>query len=98
MSEKYNRARKELEETGTTKMKVFGQSMTPIIKSGTLLTFETFDDYEVGDIVFCRIGQRFIDAHKITKKDGDRYMISNNHGWDNGWTRTIFGKVVKIGK
>jgi hypothetical protein len=38
MSEKYNRARKELEETGTTTMKVFGQSMTPIIKSGTLLT------------------------------------------------------------
>jgi hypothetical protein len=23
------------------------------------------------------------------------YLISNNHGWDNGWTRTIFGRVVK---
>ena len=88
---------KQLEETGTTSMKVHGQSMTPIIKSGTLLTFEKFDEYEVGDIVFCKCSGRFIDAHKITKKDNGRYLISNNHGWDNGWTRTIYGKVVKIG-
>ena len=38
---------------------------------------------------------RYIDAHKITKKDGDKYLISNNKGHDNGWTRAVYGKVVK---
>lgn len=22
-------------------------------------------------------------------------MISNNHGFDNGWTKTIFGKAIQ---
>ena len=98
MSSKYDRVQRELEETGTSKMKVFGNSMTPIIKSGTMLTFQKFDEYEIGDIVFCKVKGRIIDAHKITKKDLQKgYMISNNHGWDNGWTKRIFGKVIKIG-
>lgn len=96
---KYERVKKELEEGKESKMKVFGNSMTPIIKSGTLLTFKKCDNYEIGDIVFCKCRGRFIDSHKITKKNDKRgYMISNNHGWENGWTRTIFGKVIKIGK
>ena len=96
MSEKYNRVKKDLEEKGTAKMKVFGHSMTPIIKSGTLLTFQKADKYEVGDIVFCKVKGRYIDPHKITKENNGRYLISNNHGWDNGWTRTIYGKVIEI--
>lgn len=99
MSSKYDRVQKELEEDGISKMKVFGNSMTPIIKSGTLLTFKKCDDYEVGDIVFCKVKGRLIDSHKITKKSDQKgYLISNNHGWDNGWTKKIFGKVIKIGK
>lgn len=71
--------------------------MRPIIESGSVLTFTTSEDYEVGDIVFAKVGGRFIDAHKITKKAADgRFMISNNHGWDNGWTRTIYGRVTKV--
>ena len=77
-------------------MKVFGNSMTPIIKSGSLLTFEKADEYEIGDIVLCKVKGRWIDAHKITKKSNKGYLISNNHGWDNGWTRRIFGRVVDI--
>lgn len=97
MSTKYDRVKQELEENGTSKMKVFGQSMLPIIKSGALLTFEKSSCYEVGDIVFCRVKGRIIDAHKITKINKQKgYMISNNHGWDNGWTKTIYGKVVQI--
>jgi len=99
MTSKYDRVQKELEKNGTSKMKVFGNSMTPIIKSGTLLTFKKCDDYKVGDIVFCKVKGRLIDAHKITKKSDQKgYLISNNHGWDNGWTKKIFGKVIKIGK
>ena len=97
MSGKYERVLAELQEGKESKMKVCGNSMTPIIKSGTMLTFKAFDEYEIGDIVFCKVKGRWIDAHKVTKKSSRGYLISNNHGWDNGWTKRIFGKVIQIG-
>jgi hypothetical protein len=98
LNPKYQRAMDELKRTGVTTMRVFGNSMTPIISSGTELVFITSDDYGVGDIVFCRVRGRIIDAHKITAKNPKRgWLISNNHGHDNGWTKTIFGKVITIG-
>lgn len=97
MNPKYEHAKKDLEENGVTEMKVFGNSMTPIIKSGSLLTFKKCEDYDVGDIVFCKVRGRIIDSHKITAKSLKRgYLISNNHGYDNGWTKRIFGKVTSI--
>lgn len=93
---KYHRLRQVLESEGVGKMKCFGQSMLPILKSGSLLTFRKQTDYEIGDIVFCKVKGRFIDAHKIVKVHPDRgYLIANNHGHENGWTRTIFGRAVK---
>lgn len=86
----------ELETTGRTQAKAFGQSMKPILESGSLLTFQTQSQYEIGDIVFCKVKGRYIDAHKITKIDSQgRYLISNNHGFDNGWTTQIFGKIIQ---
>ena len=95
---KYTKAIKELAQNGMTVMRVFGNSMTPIIKSGSTLTFKRIDTgYEIGDVVFAKVSGRFIDAHLITAKNDKRgYLISNNHGHDNGWTHRIFGKVVKI--
>lgn len=97
---KYQRAIEDLKTKGEATFKAFGSSMVPILQSGSLLTFRPFPEYEIGDIVFCKVRGRYIDAHKITKKDkmgnAYRYMISNNHGWDNGWTRQIYGKVVRI--
>jgi hypothetical protein len=26
---------------------------------------------------------------------GKGFLIANNHGFENGWTKTIFGKVVR---
>jgi SOS-response transcriptional repressor LexA len=96
---KYERLKGELEKEGTGKMKCFGSSMTPIIKSGSLLTFTKKDSYEIGDIVFCKVKGRYIDAHKITKKDADKgYMIANNKGHENGWTKMIYGHVTHIEK
>ena len=93
---KYNRLKQELEESGRGSMKAFGNPMLPIIKSGSTLTFEKRESYEIGDIVFCKVKGRFIDAHKITKEDPNKgFMIANNHGFENGWTKTIFGKVVQ---
>jgi hypothetical protein len=91
---KYHRCKEELENTGKSKMTVFGQSMMPIIKSGSTLTFQKFDEYEIGDIVFCKVRGRFIDAHKIVSKGVKGFQIANNHGFINGWTHTIFGKVI----
>lgn len=94
---KYERLKKELSEVGTGKMKVFGQSMKPKIESGSLLTFKKEKEYEVGDIVFTKVRGKFIDAHLITKIDSNKgYLIANNHGWENGWTKTIYGKVINI--
>lgn len=94
---KYTKAIKELDDCGITVMRVFGNSMTPIISSGSTLTFQKFDNYDIGDVVFCRVRSRYVDAHLITAKNKERgYLISNNHGHDNGWTHRIYGKVVNI--
>lgn len=92
---KYERLKNELATAGRGKMKAFGSSMLPILKSGSQLTFEKATEYKIGDIVFCKVKGRYIDAHKIIKSDPHKgYLIANNHGFENGWTRTIFGKVV----
>jgi hypothetical protein len=95
MMNKYERLLNELNTVGTGKMKVFGQSMMPIIRSGSLLTFKKQSDYSIGDICFCKVKSRIIDAHKITAKDLTKgFLISNNKGLDNGWTHTVYGKVI----
>jgi phage repressor protein C with HTH and peptisase S24 domain len=76
-------------------MKAFGSSMVPLIESGSLLSFETRETYQVGDIVFCRVRGRWIDAHKIVASDARRgFLIANNRGHENGWTHQVFAKVV----
>lgn len=92
---KYERLKQELESAGTGKMKCFGNSMLPILKSGSLVTFNKADSYDIGDIVFCKVKGRYIDAHKIIKKDARKgFLIANNHGYENGWTKVVYGKVV----
>ncbi|PBQ34557.1 hypothetical protein CNR22_23185 [Sphingobacteriaceae bacterium] len=92
---KYERLKQELQSSGTGKMKCFGNSMLPILKSGSLLTFKKEENYKIKDIVFCKVKGRFIDAHKIIKTDAAKgFLIANNHGYENGWTRVIFGKAV----
>ena len=92
---KYEILKTQLSLNGTGTMKCFGSSMTPIIQSGSILTFVKQEKYEIGDIVFCKVKGRYIDAHKITKINQDgKYMISNNHGFDNGWTKNIYAKAI----
>ena len=92
---KYERLKSELETTGKGRMKAFGSSMMPVLKSGSNLTFEKAAEYKIGDIVFCKVKGRYIDAHKIIKTDAHKgFLIANNHGFENGWTRTVYGKVV----
>ena len=77
-------------------MKCFGNSMLPILTNPSLNTYKAQTTYAVGDIVFCKVKGRFIDAHLVTKIGPDgRYMIANNKGWENGWTNTIYGRRHK---
>ena len=105
MTTKYHfmRLANELLMTGKGQMKVFGSSMMPLIRSGSLLSFQRRDSYQKGDIVHCLVKGRYF-VHKITKvrsRKNDQadtkyyYLISNNNGHDNGWTSKIFGKVVR---
>lgn len=91
---KYEYLKESLAKTGSGTMKCFGNSMLPKLSNPSLCAYVVQDKYEIGDIVFCKVRGRYIDAHLITKIDADRYMIANNHGWENGWTKIIYGKVI----
>jgi SOS-response transcriptional repressor LexA len=93
---KYEQLEFWLNRSGTGKMTCYGDSMVPILYSGCELTFVKQEDYEVGDIVFCLVNNHWVDAHKIIEKDDTKgYLISGNNGHIDGWTHTIFGRVVK---
>ncbi len=74
-----------------------GNSMTPRIESGQLCTVEPVDitDLKKDDIVLCRVsGSDYL--HLVKALQGDRVQIGNNKGRINGWTRTVYGRLVKV--
>lgn len=97
--ERYTRLLESLNTTGSGTMKCHGNSMKPILENPSVCTYKKLSEYEVGHIVFCKVHGRFIDAHKIVKKDVQdgrvRYQIANNRGHINGWTSRVFGRVVR---
>lgn len=83
-------------ETITTSEK--GNSMVPLIKSGQehILAPATWEQAEVGDMVFCKVRGNCY-THLVTAKSETKGLqISNNHGYVNGWTKAVFGKVVQV--
>lgn len=79
-----------------------GNSMMPILKSRQpVIVSPVTDETEIGekDIVFCKVrGHYYVHlVHKV-KKNGEMFLIGNNHGHMNGWTSraNIFGKVTEI--
>ena len=97
---------KRLKSGESISFRSYGNSMTPIIKSGMKCTYSPVleaKDIKVGDAVFCRIG-KFYYTHLITniqqKGENTLYQISNNHGRVNGQITIsqIFGKVIKTEK
>ena len=94
---KYERVVSALAVGEDVDMKAFGPSMEPLIRSGSVLTFRCTDDYEVGDVVFSRVKGRIIAAHRIARSDAaGRFLISNNKGRENGWTKKVFGRVIAV--
>jgi hypothetical protein len=75
-----------------------GNSMTPILQSRqpVEITPCTWEDANVGDIVYCRVRGN-VYTHLVKAKNDKRgVQIGNNHGNINGWTKTVYGKVSKI--
>jgi hypothetical protein len=75
-----------------------GNSMIPLIKSGQnhKLAPCTWEDAQVGDIVYCKVSGRFF-THLVHAKNNERgCQIGNNHGHINGWTKQVYGKVIEV--
>ena len=77
-----------------------GNSMQPKIKSGQLCSVEVITNYtdlKISDIVLCKVkGNQYL--HLISAIDKDRFQISNNKGFVNGWINkaSIYGKLIKV--
>tara|TARA_Y100000310_G_scaffold233623_1_gene236506 strand:- start:208 stop:507 length:300 start_codon:yes stop_codon:yes gene_type:complete len=74
-----------------------GDSMSPLIRSGDLVTVEPVrpDDIRKGDIVLCSVGRSHF-LHLVKAIRGGQFMIGNNKGRINGWTTKVWGKVTLI--
>jgi hypothetical protein len=75
-----------------------GHSMKGKIESGQLCTVAParLEDLRAGDIVLCKVnGTEYLHLVKAVGADG-RVLIGNNRGRINGWTRTVFGRLVRV--
>lgn len=60
---------------------------------GTMIKWE---DVKVGDIVYCKI-KGYLYTHLVKAIDMKKgCLICNNKGRINGWTKSVYGKVVEI--
>ena len=83
-------------ETITTSEK--GNSMMPLIKSKQehIIKPITWEECEVDDIVYCKVSGHFY-THLVKGKNQDKgLLIGNNKGGINGWTKSVYGKVIEI--
>lgn len=89
----------------TVTFKPRGKSMEPLIRDGQEVTVVPWDGSPLptGSVVLCQVMGR-IYLHKIiavrfdmrgTDLTATSYLIGNNKGRTNGWTRTIFGVLEK---
>ncbi len=88
--------RLERGETFVTREK--GNSMLPLIASNQKhrLAPTTWEEVEVGDIVYCKVAGNFY-THLVKAKDPKKgCQIANNKGRINGWTKRVYGKVIEI--
>lgn len=75
-------------------IKVYGKSLSPIIKSAQPVVVEPIDDKCVigtDDIVFCKMQKRYRLHKVITVRKGVCYSVGDNHGHING---TIDRKAI----
>ena len=89
----------ELKAGRTVSFRPRGNSMSPLIKDGDLVTVTPIDSYEAlqsGDVVLCSVkGQQYL--HLIKACSAGRFQIGNNRGRINGWIGRdqIYGRQTK---
>lgn len=69
------------------------------IESGQRVTLDPDLEPDVGDAVLCRVrGSVYLHLVKAVEGRGRRrrYLIGNNRGGTNGWTRTVYGVATKV--
>ena len=96
MRRNYKLERLQNGETFTTSEK--GNSMVPLIRSGQEHVLEpaTWESIAVGEIAYCKVKGNYY-THLVTAKNQDKgCQISNNHGYVNGWTKQVYGKVIAV--
>jgi hypothetical protein len=74
----------------------WGESMIPRIRSGepiVMAPVKSLDKLRKGMVVLAKVNGRIF-LHKITAIKGNRFQISSNRGHVNGWTSTIYGKML----
>lgn len=92
---KATRVLQELAETGFCTIKPKGHSMVGRVRSGEEILLRAQPDFEVGDVVFCKVKGNYY-LHKVVKKDILRgYLIGNNKGSINGWTTKVYALAYK---
>jgi len=86
-----------LEEGKTVSFRPHGNSMVPRVKSGQLCTVEpaTVETIETGDVALCKVNGN-VYLHLVSAKRDGQAQISNNSGHVNGWTKTVYGKLIKV--
>jgi hypothetical protein len=74
-----------------------GRSMSPRIKhmQKHILAPVKPEDVNVDDIVFCKVKGRYY-THLVKAKQGTTFLVGNMKGAINGWTKQVYGKVIKI--
>jgi len=75
-----------------------GNSMSPKIKHKQKhkLAPITWEETEVGDIVYCKVKSNYF-THIVKAKDSEKgCLIGNNKGRINGWTKQVYGKVIEV--
>lgn len=75
-----------------------GNSMMPIIKSRQPVILEPtiWTNVKIDDIVYCKVHSKYY-THIVKAIDVNKgVLIGNNKGHLNGWTKNVYGKVIKI--
>ena len=93
----------KLQRGEAVKLRPHGGSMTPIIKSGQLVTLEPspgLDGLAVGDVVLAKVRGK-VRLHKISAINHITGLveISNNKGRINGWCggrSDVYGIMTKV--
>lgn len=91
----------KLRKGETVKFRPKGNSMTGRINSGQLCTVEPLkgNPVKVGEIVLCKVrGNQYL--HLVSAIKANQVLISNNHGFANGWISEsqIFGRCILVEK